>query len=102
MSHIVEHLPPNEIMGILDEVWRITKPAGQLLIAMPYGMSPRALQDPTHFRGWTETVPQYFDPDYPLYDVYCPKPWRIQENAWHSSGDLNLILVKRDTADIPS
>src|SRR3972149_2839692 len=32
----------------MDEVWRIMKPDGQFMIAMPHGYSPGYLQDPTH------------------------------------------------------
>jgi predicted SAM-dependent methyltransferase len=96
-SHILEHIPPDKILGVMAEMHRLLKPHGQLLIAMPYGVSPRALQDPTHFRCWVESVPQYWDCEYPLWQVYRPPCFKIEECAWHSIGDLNIILAKRDT-----
>lgn len=95
MSHIIEHLKPWLIVDILDEVWRIMEPDGQLMIATPYAGSPRFWQDPTHIHGWMEATPEYFDPGYPLYDIYRPKPWKIEENIWHSHGDMEVIFSKR-------
>ena len=94
-SHIVEHLNPALVFAILDEWWRLMRPHGQLLIATPYAGSPRFWQDPSHRHGWMEATAQYFDPDYPLWKVYEPRPWKIEENAWHSVHDLNIILSKR-------
>ena len=93
-SHILEHLPPDVVFAVMDECWRVMQTGGQLLVAMPYGASPRALQDPSHYRCWTEVCPQYFDPQYPLYQVYRPKPWKVELNEWHSVGDLNVIFSK--------
>lgn len=93
-SHIVEHLNPAKMVSIMDEWWRLMKPYGQLIIAMPYAGSPRFHQDPTHIHAWNETTPSYFDPAHPLYDVYKPKPWHIDQCAWHSIGDLEVILSK--------
>ncbi len=94
MSHIVEHLKPWCIMDIFDELWRVMEDHGQLLIATPYAGSPRFWQDPTHVHGFMEATAQYFDPDYPLYQVYRPKPWKIEQNVWHSVGDMEIILSK--------
>ncbi len=103
MSHLVEHLPGWDILDILDEVWRVTKVHGQLMIATPYAGSPRFWQDPTHVHGWNEATATYWDPSYPLYEVYRPKPWKIELNEWHSIGDLTIILAKlaetEETAD---
>lgn len=101
MSHLVEHLPPEKILDIMDEIWRITIPNGQLLIATPYAGTPRFWQDPSHIHGWTEVTPQYFDPQFPLWHVYRIKPWKIENNAWESYGDLTVIMAKRESADIP-
>ena len=98
MSHILEHIPPDKIMGLMSEVHRVLMPNGQAMISMPYGVSPRALQDPTHFRCWIESVPQYWDCDYPLYTVYYPPCFKIELNQWDSVGDISIILAKRDAA----
>lgn len=96
MSHIVEHLKPWLIMGIIDEVWRITKVNGILLMAMPYPNSIGHWQDPTHIRPWNEHTPKYFDPDIPdLYEIYKPKPWKTDRIAWQNNGNIEIALRKR-------
>lgn len=95
MSHILEHIPPNKIMGLMSEAHRVLQPNAQALISMPYGVSPRALQDPTHFRCWIESVPQYWDCDYPLFGVYAPPCFKIELCEWNSIGDIAIIMAKR-------
>ena len=95
-SHIIEHLRPQRMLAIMDELWRLLLPHGQLMIAMPYGVSPRFLQDPTHVNPWTEVTPLYWDPDCAeLYKVYRPKPWKVEERQWDHVGDLHIRMAKR-------
>ena len=104
MSHLIEHMCPKKIFGVMNEVWRIMKPQGQLLISSPYGGSDGFWQDPTHTHGWSQATVYYFDP-YPrnmngercfLYDIYKPKPWKIERNDWHDNGNLEIIFTKRE------
>jgi predicted SAM-dependent methyltransferase len=98
-SHIWEHLPPDRINGVMDECWRVMRPDGQLLISMPYANSMRAMQDPTHYRCWNEVCAQYYDPAYPLYQVYRVQPWKVELNQWSSEGDIAIVLAKRTLAE---
>lgn len=94
-SHILEHLPPDRIFAVMDECWRVMQPQGQLLIAMPYANSARAMQDPSHYRCWNEVCAQYYDPDYGLFQVYWPRPWKIEQHYWDELQDLRIIFAKR-------
>jgi SAM-dependent methyltransferase len=77
-SHVMEHLDPMRMLDIFDEIWRVLEPKGQLLIAVPYANSQGGHQDPTHTRpGFLPQTFQYFDPTYPLYQIYKPKPYYI-------------------------
>ena len=93
-SHIMEHLDPRRFIDIMDELWRLMKPHGQLLISTPYAGTPGFWQDPTHIHGYNEATWTYFDPSQPLYQVYRPKPWKVERNAWHASGNMEVILAK--------
>ena len=93
-SHILEHLKPWLMVDLMDEMWRVLKPKGLVMIAMPYAGSFGFYQDPTHVKAWNEATAQYFDPNYPLYKVYEPKPWSIQVNSWKSDGTLEIVLAK--------
>lgn len=76
----------------MDELWRIMKPDGQLLISVPYYMSFGATQDPTHYTCPNEATFTYFDPKQPLYNIYKPKPWKLARNNYNLSGNMEVIL----------
>lgn len=96
-SHIVEHLKPWLMLEFMDELWRIMKRDGQLALSMPYGVSRGYVQDPTHCNPCNEATWQYFDPDYPLYSIYQPKPWKIMPGfpVWQAVGNLEVVMEKR-------
>jgi predicted SAM-dependent methyltransferase len=103
-SHVVEHISPARFnfIKVMDEWWRIMKPKGRLMIACPYGVNSRFQQDPTHCHPVNEVQMFYFAPEHPsgLWNIYKPKPWRIIANAWHSSGDLEVVLEKLSLDEI--
>ena len=96
MSHFVEHVKPWLSIDLIDEAWRVLCPVGLLIIATPYGGSFRYNQDPTHCNPWNEATVEYFLPGYPLYEIYKPKPWKLEKRAWLITGDLELAVRKID------
>lgn len=100
MNHVMEHISPEYSFEVMDELWRIIKPEGQLLIVMPYAGSDRFWQDPSHVHAWTLESVKYFDPVEELYQVYKPKPWKIGKNIRdEETGDLQLLMGKRTFAN---
>jgi len=102
-SHYVEHIDPARFgfVKFMDEVWRVMRPGGQLLIATPHAWSVGYGQDPTHCNPVNENTFDYFDPEGPrsgglLYGIYEPKPWRVEYLAWHPAGNVEVKLVKRE------
>ena len=93
MSHLIEHIKPWLTIEIIDECWRVLKKNGLLRISAPYATSPGFYADPTHCNQISERWVEYFDPDYPLYTVYSPKPWKVTKNEWNP--DLNIDIVLR-------
>lgn len=95
-SHIVEHLKPWLMIDFMDELWRVMKPEGQLAMSMPYPGSRGYWQDPTHINGSNEVTFQYFDPEYPLYGIYRPRPWRLMKGfpVWQVTGNLEILMSK--------
>ena len=95
-AHIIEHIKPWLFIEVMNELWRVIKPEGQLAIVVPYGYSDRFLQDPTHCNACNHDTWKYFDPRFPLYGFYEPKPWRIQDGfpQWIAHGDMEVILQK--------
>jgi len=95
LSHLWEHIEPKYRMQLMDELWRILKLGGQLLISAPYATSMGAFQDPTHYPCPNEATFTYFDPDHPLYQIYKPKPWKLTRNSWRINGNIEVILEPR-------
>jgi hypothetical protein len=95
-SHIIEHIKPWLFIEVMDELWRIAKTKAQLAISMPYGYSDGYLQDPTHCNSCNHATWQYFDPRFPLYNVYKPKPWEIERGfpQWQANGNMEVMLRK--------
>lgn len=103
-SHVVEHVNPARFgfIRFMDEVWRVTKPAGQFAISTPYALSKGYFQDPTHVNPCNEVTWAYFDPlaisaygAGTLYGIYKPKPWKIEHLSYDPSGNMEVILSKR-------
>lgn len=95
-SHIYEHIKPWLSIDFMNELWRIMKFDGQLVLSMPYGWSKGFIQDPTHCNPANEATFQYFDPRYPLYQIYEPKPWQIEEGfpVYQVTGNLEVVMRK--------
>jgi len=74
---------------------------GQLLISAPYAGSAGFWQDPTHCTHVTERTWQLFDPAFPLYLQYRPKPWKLEHSAWKPDGNIEAIFRKRIPDDDP-
>ena len=61
-SHFVEHVP--DLIGFMNEVWRVCKPGALVTIVHPYQHSNRAWQDPTHVRALNEDSWPYYDAEW--------------------------------------
>lgn len=59
-KHVLEHF--DDLMPVLAELLRITKPDGRIIIHVPYFASPGAFADPTHKRFFTYDTFRYFQP----------------------------------------
>lgn len=51
-AHILEHI--NNLSELYNDLWRITKPDGWLIVVSPYYTSPDAWGDPDHVRAFSE------------------------------------------------
>lgn len=97
-SHILEHIKPWLAIDVINEIWRVLKVDGTLAAVMPYPGTRVWHQDPTHCCTWNEASFQYFDPRYPLYNVYKPKPWTVSPGfpVYQSNGMIEVIMTKMD------
>lgn len=105
-SHVLEHINPARglFVQMMNELWRIMKPKGRLLVSTPYAGSQGYWQDPTHCNPISQVTIAYFAPAHPsgLYNIYKPRPWTIVANAWLSNGNLEVVLEKIPEANLDS
>jgi SAM-dependent methyltransferase len=94
MSHLIEHIQPAKHVALMDEVWRIIEDNGLLIISTPYPNSHGWHQDPTHCASWNESTPHYFVPGNELYEVYRPKPWKIDNLGFDIQTNLEVAFRK--------
>lgn len=97
-SHFIEHLKPWLTIDFMNEVWRILEVGGDFALSLPYAGSRGFWQDPTHCNGLNEVTWQYFDPEYPLYGIYKPKPWKILKGfpVYQVQGNMEVVLKKME------
>jgi cephalosporin hydroxylase len=95
MSHLWEHINPTYSFKVMDEIWRIIRSDGQLQIVCPYGVSSGYIQDPTHCNPSNENTWEYFDPVFPLYQIYKPRPWTIVHYEHQIDGNQLVIFEPR-------
>lgn len=105
-SHVIEHIQPAHgiFISFMNEAWRILKEDGEFIIGAPYATSVGMFRDPTHCNFINEETWSYFDPEDQLYQgqlygIYSPLPWRIKINTWHTTGNIEVVLVKRAIED---
>ena len=66
---ILEHL--DDVVKVMEELYRILKVGGELFIRVPDGRIPEAIwADPTHKRGFIPISFDYFIPGTPSYENY--------------------------------
>ena len=92
--HRIERVPPWQIVAVMDECWRVLRPKGALILSVAYAGSGSCRQDPTFVKGWTENTAKYFAYTEPAWQIYQPKPWTIEANAWNESQNLEIVLRK--------
>lgn len=80
---ILEHL--KNIFRVMEEIHRITKPGGRVLVKVPYYTSFDAYTDPTHRHFFTSRSFDYFRDDY-CYHYYTTARFAVV--------DMRLTFLK--------
>lgn len=91
-SHILEHLHKTEqLVQLMEELWRVCKAGAQVDIHSPYGLSEAGIADPTHHLYLCAWTFKYFDKTsvYFLYDFKCNFKIISEDN---NGGEIHIIL----------
>lgn len=75
-DNVIEHL--DNVLKVMEELHRISKPGGILIIKVPYFRSRFAYIDPTHKHFFTTESFTYFDPEHIHHSLYNYSPSLFQ------------------------
>lgn len=92
MFNILGHLDPARVFEVMNEVWRVTKPEGQVFISVPYFSSYLAFEDPSLRRGYTESSFLYFDSTSDVYDPSVSKPFKIVHHNYDVLRQVEVVM----------
>jgi SAM-dependent methyltransferase len=73
LNHVLEHFA--DPLSVLQEVWRIARPGGRVLIRTPHYSGRYAWKDPTHRRAFTSESFHYFGEN--GYSYYTRARFRV-------------------------
>jgi len=76
---VLEHLDIDLIASV-NEIWRIVKPGGRLVLKLPYWKHNNSYMDPTHRWFAALETPTVFDPELPYgkqYNFYTDRKWKV-------------------------
>lgn len=80
-NHVLEHVPPEGIGYVFDEVDRVVLSNGEFHAVVPHAGSWQAATDPTHqgTGGWTPDVAKYFTGK--LEEYFPELDWDVETRA---------------------
>jgi SAM-dependent methyltransferase len=77
LDHALAHT--DEFLGIMEELWRISRPNTIIHIRLPHGSSSWAVsRDPRHGRSYTLETFNYFDPRFNLSGCESHAQFRVE------------------------
>ena len=75
LHHVIEHFA--DPLPLMEEVWRLTRSGGRVLIRTPHYSGPYAWIDPTHRRAFTSQSFHYFGEN--GYSYYTHARFRVAD-----------------------
>lgn len=60
MNQVIEHIPPEDLPDLFDELYRVLEPGGVVKLWIPHAATRLYDQDPTHVSRWTYGTIDYF------------------------------------------
>lgn len=88
-DNILEHIP--DLIGVMNELWRISTQCAKLKIIVPYYTNIAAFQDPTHVRFFCENTFLYFNQSLP-YDYGFKGKFDIQDSRIYPDPEFAKVF----------
>ncbi len=93
-SHVLEHV--HNFIQLMEEIWRVLKPNGKLIIDVPFFAHEHAYGNPTHIRFFTWNSFHYFTSENP--ENYISKArFKILKRKiiWSTSPKLYMRILNK-------
>ena len=86
-----------DFVFVMNEIWRILKPKGELAIRVPNAVFPCAFQDPMDCRYFTKETFDYFNAEHYRYKAfnYGFKPWKVITIQDERTDRIYAVLKKK-------
>lgn len=97
-QNVLEHLPRDAFIAVLEEIHRITKPGGCVEVTGPHYLSWNA-DTADHYRSFSRTTFDVFTPDHE-YPTQFPDLFTVEEINWiwnEEAKDNRLIRLLHRT-----
>jgi predicted SAM-dependent methyltransferase len=89
---VLEHL--DDVVGFMDECWRILSPGGRLRLCVPHYQSENVAIDPTHRRGFHPRSFEYFTQEgFGQTYHYTDRRWRVVQQSETDGTAHNLVFI---------
>lgn len=91
----IEHARSDRYIPLMNELWRVLQPGGQLHIFVPHFTSPWAVGDPTHRLFFSEVSFHYFEPGFveEFADYGIAARFHTERLEWRQGEHIEAILV---------
>ncbi len=99
-KHFLEHFSGEDLIFVVEEMWRVTSPGGRLLVTVPDATSPNRYRDPTHLtRDWSADSFMFWEVDEqgkyrifhgPAYEIKAQL--RLLSTAVNANLDRSYVL----------
>lgn len=93
-SHVMNKIKPWNQINVINELWRILKIDGLLLVALPHENSFQYKQDPLNCGHWNEATPYMFTPESNLYNILSPNPFKIEQMQYDKHRNIEVAFRK--------
>jgi len=96
--HILEHIPREQLIPLMNDCWRVLEPGGTMDIELPIFPSEAAMADPTHVSFFVAGTFDYFTRDRGHDEhriLYGIKPWMMLRRERLGFNDILGVTLQK-------
>lgn len=99
-EHVLEHIEVKSLQHVLEEIFRVAKNHAVVKIVVPHYSGRTAWIDPTHYRGFSINVFDFYYSSTPVFPFYSKAIFsviskRMTKNLWGTNNFILHILYNK-------